>query len=130
MSIHRTLVSLAAFATLGLGSGLSTPAFAADTNGSAGTLESVEINETTADTYLQYHGRILVTAGGKLTEYRWGGTSCSNKTLSEALVNLLWGAFYKRDAVNISPRYQSGQGTNKCLVGFTLSPVAVAPTAQ
>jgi hypothetical protein len=125
MSLHRSL----AFATLAV-LGLSTPAFAADSTGSTGTIESVEINETSADTYLQYHGRLVVNASGKLTEYRWGGTSCSNKTLSTSLVGLLWEAFYQRDRANISPRFQAGQGTNKCLVGFTLSPVVVAPTVQ
>jgi hypothetical protein len=123
MSLPRSLV-ITAFATLAL----STPALAADTNGSTGTIMAVEINETTADTYLQYHGRLIVDAQGKLSEYRWGGTSCSNKTLSGTLVTLLWEAFHSRATANISPRYQAGQGSNKCLVGFTLSPVAEIPT--
>jgi hypothetical protein len=125
MSLHRSL-ALATFAVLGL----STPAFAADSTGTTGTIESVEINETTADTYLQYHGRLVVGASGKLTEYRWGGTSCSNKTLSSSLVALLWGAFYERGKSNITPRFQAGQGSNKCLVGFTLSPIVDTPTVQ
>jgi hypothetical protein len=125
MSLHRTL----AFATLAV-LGLSTPALAADNTGTAGTIDSVEVNETTADTYLQYHGRLVVNNGGKLIEYRWGGSSCSNKTLSSDLVALLWEAFYRRDTSNITPRFQNGQGSNKCLVGFTLSPIVNTPTVQ
>ncbi len=126
MTIHRSLLSLAAFATLSL-STLSSTAFAADSTGAAGTLDSVEINNPTADTYLQYHGRVVINSAGKLTEYRWGGTSCSTKVMSESVVALLWDAFYNRGTTTITPRFQAGQGTNKCLVGFSLAPAAVAP---
>lgn len=124
MSLHRSLVSLAALALFTL----PTTALAADASGVAGTVAAVEINHSTADTYLQYHGRIIVDSGNsKLTEYRWGGTSCSNKIVPVELVALLWEAFFRRDATTITPRYQSGQGTNKCLVGFSFTHTTVAP---
>jgi hypothetical protein len=117
MSFNRSLVALATLATLSL----PATVFAADSTGQKGSIESVEINHTSADTYLQYHGRIVVKSGKTSTEYRWGGTSCSNKTLPSELVELLWEAFRARKFTNVTPRYQSGQGNNKCLVGFTLA---------
>lgn len=120
MSLRRSLVSLAALALVCL----PATALAADSTGTSGTLDSVEVYANTADTYLQYNGRIIVTGGGKSIEYRWGGTSCSNKSLPENMVELLSDTLARRDAVVITPRFQAGQGTNKCLVGFTLTPVA------
>jgi hypothetical protein len=63
----------------------------------------------------------VVKNGKTTTEYRWGGTSCSNKTLPEELVALLYEAFRARKNTHITPRFQNGQGSNKCLVGFTLA---------
>jgi hypothetical protein len=117
MSFKRTLVALATLATLSL----PVQASAADSTGQKGSIESVEINHSTADTFLQYHGRIVVKNGKTTTEYRWGGTSCSNKTLPEELVALLYEAFRSRKTTHVTPRFQSGQGNNKCLVGFTLA---------
>ncbi len=125
MSIHRSLIAFAALTALTF----PATALAADSTGTSGTLESVEINHSTADTYLQYHGRIVIEGGGRMTEYRWGGTSCSNKTLPLELVAMLWDALAQRDAFTLTPRYQSGQGSNKCLVGFSLAPMVPVPAA-
>jgi hypothetical protein len=115
MSFNRSLVALATLATL------SMPAtvFAADSTGQKGSIETLEINHSTADTFLQYHGRIVIKSGKTTTEYRWGGTSCSNKTLPSEMISLLWDAFRSRKDTNVTPRFQSGQGSSKCLVGFT-----------
>ena len=94
MSTHRSLIAFAALTALTF----PATALAADSTGTSGTLESVEINHSTADTYLQYHGRIVIEGGGRMTEYRWGGTSCSNKTLPLELVAMLWDALAQRDA--------------------------------
>lgn len=118
-SLRRSLVSFALASLVCLPS----IALAADSTGGTGTLDSVEVYSASADTYLQYNGRILVSGGGRTTEYRWGGSSCSNKALPDAMVALLSDALARRDAVVITPRFQAGQGTNKCLVGFTISPV-------
>ncbi|MFV8755351.1 hypothetical protein ACNOYE_32780 [Nannocystaceae bacterium ST9] len=116
MSIKRSLVALATLAVLSL----PTTAFAADSTGQKGSIETLEINHSTSDTYLQYHGRIVIKTGkSTTTEYRWGGTSCSNKTLPSEIIDLLWEAFRTRKSTQITPRFQSGQGSNKCLVGFT-----------
>ena len=115
MSITRSFVALATLFTLAL----PATALAADSTGQKGSVESIEIVHSTADTYPQYHGRIIIKAGKTSTEYRWGGTSCSNKDLPGELVSLLWEAFRTRKNTNVTPRFQSGQGSNKCLVGVT-----------
>lgn len=117
MSFNRSLVALATLAALSL----PTNVFASDSTGQKGSVETIEINHSTADTFLQYHGRIVIKTGKTTAEYRWGGTSCSNKTLPSELVALLWDAFRTRKNTHVTPRFQSGQGSNKCLVGFTFA---------
>jgi hypothetical protein len=113
----RSIPSLLAATLLTLSSGL---ALAADSLGAAGSIVQLEINHTTADTYLQYHGRVVLLADSRSTEYRWGGTSCSNKSLTESQVTMLQRAL--ESGTPIVPRFQAGQGTNKCLVGFVIAP--------
>jgi hypothetical protein len=110
---------LAALATLSI---LAIPAtvYAADQVGKPGTANKVEINTPSADAYLQYHGRVFIQVGKTSTEYRWGGTSCGTKTLSDDQVELLVGAVRDSRSVSVQPRYQAGQGSAKCLVGFTI----------
>lgn len=115
MSFHR---SIATFATL-IALTLPATALAADSTGQKGSIETLEINHSTGDTYLQYHGRIVIKAGKTTTEYRWGGTSCSNKTLPAEFVALIWDAFRNRKSTHVTPRFKAGQGTQKCLVGLT-----------
>lgn len=119
--MKRSIVALAALVILAL----PTTAAAADSTGQKGSIETLEINHTTSDTYLQYHGRIVVKTGKTTTtEYRWGGSSCSNKALPAELVQMLWEAFRARKSTQITPRFQAGQGSNKCLVGFTFGKTA------
>lgn len=95
----------------------SSLALAADSTGPSGTVAELELYNSTADTYLQYHGRIVLTADTRSTEYRWGGSSCSNKSLTESQVTMLQRAL--ESGTTVVPRYQAGQGSNRCLVGFS-----------
>jgi hypothetical protein len=116
---HRpSLAALASFFLLAVATPAS--ALAADQTGSAGSAEKLEINSPSADAYLQFHGRLFVQTGKSMTEYRWGGTSCGSKTLPSDLVNLLVQAVRDNSSVHVVPRYQSGQNSTKCLVGFTV----------
>lgn len=90
-----------------------------DALGARGTIVELETIDPDADTYLQFHGRVVIVAGTRSSEYRWGGTSCSNQTLSEHHVAMLQRAL--ESATAITPRYILGQGSNKCLAGFTLT---------
>jgi len=95
-------------------------AYAADQSGAEGRAKTVEVLSPSSDSYIQYHGRLIVRAQKRDTEYRWGGTSCGSKVLSDAQVDRLVEAVRDKDEVKILPLYQPGQGTNKCLVGFSL----------
>jgi hypothetical protein len=101
---------------------VSSLALAEDTVGGGGSMTELEVNTPSADIYLAYHGRIVVTAvSGKnntSTEYRWGGASCGSRVLSDAMDALLQRAH--ETSTPIIPRYQLGQGAAKCIVGFKL----------
>jgi len=92
----------------------------ADDAGLRGSIVSLELNTDSADTYLQYHGRMVVeNSDGALDEYRWGGTSCGTRTLTEPQFLGLQAAANKKNMF-VDVRYQLGQGDAKCLVGFNL----------
>ena len=92
----------------------------ADDVGEVGTLVGLQVNTTLADTYLQYHGRAFVkVADGTLDEYRWGGTSCNTKVLTENQVAALQRVL-DNAKVRIQPLSLPGQGQIICLVGFTV----------
>ena len=97
-------------------------ALAADQDGAAGTIDSIDVLTPSADTSLQYHGRVSVKSGTRSAEYRWGGTSCGSRTLSSENINLLVQA--ARDGLEVVPRYQSGQAGAKCIVGFSVQNLA------
>lgn len=105
---------------------LAIPATAlADELGTKGTVASLEVNMPSSDAYLQHHGRIVVVSGhnkpkASSAEYRWGGTACGSRTLSEAQVTMLQRAV--ESGTPITPRFQDGQGSTRCLVGFTIAP--------
>ena len=98
-------------------------ASAADADGIPGIAWDLQVLTTSADTYLQYHGRLILLVGTTPEEYRWGGTSCGSLTMSEDNIRLLKEAV--REGLTISPRYQPGQGDLKCLVGFASEKVVV-----
>ena len=117
----RTRRSLAAFASLFMiAAAVPAIAYAADDTGTAGFVHKVEVNTPSADAYLQYHGRVIVQTGKTKTEYRWGGTSCGSRTVSDELIAILIAAT-RSDEIQVTPRFQAGQGDCKCLVGFTIN---------
>lgn len=90
-----------------------------DDAGQTGAVAAVDLNDDSADLYLQYHGRVFVKKpDGTLDEYRWGGTSCGSRTLSDEQVAVLQRALLN-PKMRIGPRSQPGQGSVKCLVGFS-----------
>jgi len=92
----------------------------ADDIGLVGSIASLDVYTASADTSLINHGRIYVkNTNGALGEYRWGGTSCGSRVLTEAQFAALQGA-QNNKKMTIKPTSQPGQGGAKCLVGFTL----------
>ncbi|NVB40397.1 hypothetical protein G6O69_21335 [Pseudenhygromyxa sp. WMMC2535] len=118
MSARRRITALA-FTTTLVVSLLSPLPAAADSQGETGTIDSVEVYSPSSDDYAKYHGRLFVTGARGQAEYRWGGTTCGSKTITDAMATQLVVAL---DAENtqIVPRFKSGQGGKRCLVGFQL----------
>jgi hypothetical protein len=56
---------------------------------------------------------------GVLDVYRWGGTACGSRNLSESQVETLERAVGDKKT-RIEPTYQLGQGDLQCLVGINL----------
>ena len=94
-------------------------AHAADQTGEAGTVR-LEVLSPSAEAYVQYHGRVFVTSGKRTLEYRWGGTSCGSKVITNEMVTGL--AEVATGSSKIAPIYSSGAGSNKCLVGYSIVP--------
>jgi hypothetical protein len=113
MIARRSSKFIAPLLALAIG-GVSSTAFAADEVGTAGLASKLELSSTSADQYLQYHGSVMIGTDS----YRWGGTSCGSRTLSPENVQLL--AYAVRGAKKITPRYQLGQASARCLVGFAI----------
>lgn len=98
------------------------PAAAQDIAGTRGIPLSLQINTAPSDVYLQYHGRLFVrNEANAVDEYRWGGTSCGSRVLTEPQMAALQGAINNK-LIRISPLYQDGQGMTRCLVSFQLTP--------
>jgi hypothetical protein len=103
---------------------LVAPAIAsADEDAAQGVAWDLEVLTTSADTYLTYHGRLVVMVAATPVEYRWGGASCGSRTMSVDNVRLLTEAV--REGLLITPRFQIGQGDAKCLVGFKTEKLVV-----
>jgi hypothetical protein len=116
MRSRRIAFSLPALA---LALAIPLTAYAADETGPEGRAKTVEVNAPSSDSYVQFHGRVFVTTGKTTNEYRWGGTSCGSRTMSAEMVQLLVDAV-RADDVRVVPTFQDGQGSTKCLVGFSL----------
>lgn len=101
----------------------------ADSDGAAGTVASVTVNESSADDYAAERGNIYVLeAGGTSRKYTWGGQACSGRNVTEANIQLLFDAMRARDSVQVVPSYKPGGGGARCLVGFKLQPIPQGST--
>lgn len=116
---HGVLASVFALCLTALFSGSAL----ADYVGIAGKVISVTINGSKSDDYKSYHGSVKIKPPGKRkrpVEYKWGGTLCPGKNLTDHEVGLLVQAFHNRKTTHVLPRMKSGQAHTKCLVGFEL----------
>jgi hypothetical protein len=97
---------------------------AADSKGSPGRVASVDVNTAGSDDFSKFRGEVAIRAGSKKVQkmkverYRFGGSTCPGKDLSEAQLQMLLTAMHERDIV--TPRYKNGQGGHRCLVGFSI----------
>ena len=102
-----------------VGQGLGGGVAQGDETGPAGTVLSVEIRTTSSDFFVQAHGMLVVqqSIDDMSVEYRWGGTSCGSKILTESQLSYLMD-LAAAPYMMIEPIYKDGQGQTICLVGF------------
>ncbi|MGQ0697865.1 MAG: hypothetical protein ACT4PZ_06425 [Panacagrimonas sp.] len=115
--MNRLIKSVCLCAALGI----AVPAaHAADTQGTTGQLISLKINETSSDSYAVQRGSLVIHENGLVPrEYRFGGTICSGRNLSEQNQNNL-ASVDSSPTIVVTPFYKSGQGNVRCLVGYRL----------
>jgi len=114
--MQRSLGFLALLFAVSLG---ATAASADDTQ-LFGTIVRLERYTDASDFFLQFNGRLFVkNSDGLLDEYRWGGTSCGTKVLTDEEIATLQAAQNNKKMM-IQPFTKPGQGNSVCLVGFSL----------
>lgn len=91
----------------------------ADEIGPAGAVQSIDVRTTLSDLFLQAHGEVVIlqSSDKQSVAYRWGGASCGSKVVPADQVAYLMD-LAAEPYMLIEPKYQSGQGDTKCLVGF------------
>jgi hypothetical protein len=96
------------------------PAAIADSLGTAGKLVGLRDVNAVSDNYPLIRGSVWVDEGkGAITEYRWGGSVCPGKDLSEEEIANLSRAL-NNSKLRIIPIYKNGQGNSVCLTHFLL----------
>jgi len=103
----------------------------ADSTGNSGVVIALTVHESTSDDYGTHRGRVMIREGAEpgsaQTEYRWGGTLCQGRNLTEANISLLMDAFRSRSDAQLIPRYKNGQAGIRCLTSFTIQEPVYAP---
>lgn len=105
-------------AVAGLVAVLAGPALA-DTQGDSGRVIGLSLNESSSDLSATQRGKIVVDSAGIVSEYRWDGTLCAGRVLTEAEEAVLAGLVGNKKLL-ITPYWKSGQGGVRCLVSFTI----------
>lgn len=84
------------------------------------TIHSLRVLERTNDDYAKMHGELEVypVSKNKTYTYRWGGSSCPGRNLTETNVMLLGEGLTHKMKIQIEMKL--GQGGSKCIVGFRL----------
>jgi hypothetical protein len=84
------------------------------------TMVSLRVLERTHDEYAKLHGELVVypVSKNKTRTYKWGGSSCPGRTLSDTNVLLLSEGLANKMKVQIETKM--GAGGSKCIVGFRL----------
>jgi hypothetical protein len=96
------------------------PVAIADSLGTAGKLVGLRDVNAASDDYALIRGSVWVDEGkGAITEYRWGGSVCPGRNLSEDEIANLSRAL-NDSQLRLIPIYQNGQGNSVCLTHFLL----------
>ena len=84
------------------------------------TIHSLRVLERTNDEYAKMHGELEVypVSKNKTYTYRWGGSSCPGRNMTDTNVMLLAEGLTHKMKIQIEMKL--GQGGSKCIVGFRL----------
>lgn len=103
----------------------------ADSNGTAGTIASLTVYESSSDNYALANGVLTVLErGGTKRNYKWGGSICPGRNVSADSIGLLFDALRSKENVEVVPTYKTGNGNERCLTGFRLDRVEPVTAAQ
>jgi hypothetical protein len=101
-------------------------ASAADLAGNPGYVLELVLNNNKSDRFLEFQGSVLLVEGEAAKavqrEYRWGGTTCSGFTPTDAQIDFLFEVLRGGRALQIVPSYKTGTGGARCLVSIKLRP--------
>lgn len=90
------------------------------TQPSRGAIISLYVSDQGSDNFAKFRGMLMLDfVGTGVTEYKWGGSTCPGRQLSEASVQLL--ALAQANGLRITPETKPGQGGALCMTGFTIS---------
>jgi hypothetical protein len=117
MSTPPRLPLIAALAALMLPAAAS-----ADSNGAAGSVEAIVLHEPGSDNHPMYHGAVVLKErAGVKREYRWGGSLCPGRELSDTSLGLLFEALRSGAQVEVTPLFKSGNGGQRCITGLRVA---------
>ena len=101
-------------------------ASAADVAGSAGYVQELVLNNNKSERFLEFQGSVLLVEGDAANalkhEYRWGGTSCSGYTPTDAQIDFLFEVLRGGRVLQVVPSYKNGTGGARCLVALKVRP--------
>lgn len=93
---------------------------AADNAGETGKLVGIQINQSSSDVYPTYRGQFSVVADKVIQDYRWSGSFCSGKSLTEHEIDVLHRSI-GNPRLRITPYWKNGLVGSRCVVSFVIA---------
>lgn len=101
---------------------LAAPAVAVADTSNTSSIAQLMVLESGDKNWKSFHGAIWLEIDKASTNYRWGGSQCGGRDLSESKVQLLFAAF--RSEYQVTLEYVVNDVKDKhyrCITGFSIS---------
>lgn len=86
------------------------------------TVSQLMVVESGDRNYKAFHGAVWLDQDKATTNYRWGGTQCGGRDVSESTVQLLFAAFRSGDQVSLEYVVSDIKGKQyRCITAVTFS---------
>lgn len=109
-------LALVAFAAL------AAPAVAAADTSNTSSIAQITVLEPGDKNYKNFHGTAWLEIDKASYNYRWGGSHCGGKDISENSIQLLFASFRSEYAVTLEYSVNEVKGKQyRCITGFTVS---------